>query len=84
MREEFNYDKLRGRIREVYGTESKFAEALEIGRVSLSKRLNNNVDFTRMEIFRACELLRIDPSDVAIYFFTLQVQKSEPNVSTTP
>ena len=79
--EVFNYDKLRGRIREIYGTEARFARALGIGRVSLSKRLNNTVDFTRTEIFVACELLGIAPGDIATYFFTREVQKREQSPS---
>lgn len=77
MKEVFNYDKLRGRIREVFTTEASFAEALGIGRVSLSARLNNLVDFTRTEVFIACELLRINPSEVVSYFFNRDVQKNE-------
>lgn len=42
----FNYSKLRGKIREVYGTESAFAVALGMGRVSLSQRLNNAAEFS--------------------------------------
>ena len=77
MKEAFAYDKLRGRIREVYGTEAKFAHAIGLGRVSFSKRLNNVVDFTRTEILKSCEKLSIDPSEVAVYFFTRKVQEHE-------
>ena len=77
MKETFVYDKLRGRIREVYGTEAKFANAIGLGRVSFSKRLNNAVDFTRLEILNSCEKLSIHPSEVPVYFFTKKVQVHE-------
>ena len=77
MNDVFNYNRLRGKIREVYGTEADFAEALGIGRVSLSKRLNNSADFTRNEMLRTCDLLHIAPEDTAAYFFAKEVQNHE-------
>ena len=77
MDDVFNYNRLRGKIREVYGTEGDFAEALGIGRVSLSKRLNNSADFTRSEMLRSCELLNIAPAETVAYFFTKEVQIPE-------
>ena len=73
----FDYRKLRGRIREKYKTESAFAQAVGIGRVSLSERLNNKMDFTRLEIKKACEVLDLSAKEIPLYFFTEKVQKSE-------
>lgn len=73
----FNYSKLRGKIREVYGTESAFAVALGIGRVSLSQRLNNAAEFSRQEILQSCQLLEIPSSEIPDYFFAQEVQKHE-------
>lgn len=81
MQECFDYSKLRGRIRERYGTESNFADALGIGRVSLSKRLNNALDFNRIEMLRACDLLEIPSQEMHAYFFAKEVQKHEPSAS---
>lgn len=66
---QWNYAKLRGKIREIFGTQDAFAEALGIGRVSLSQRLNNALEFTQEEIFKACELLGIAAHDIPEYFF---------------
>lgn len=74
---EFDYSKLRGKIREVCGTQDSFATKLGIGRVSLSQRLNNLSDFSRLEIHRACEILHIPLGEIPTYFFTQVVQKSE-------
>ena len=63
----WKYDKLRGKIKEVCGTQDAFAEKLGIGRVSLSQRLNNQLEFSQ------CEILNIDLSDMRAYFFTQKV-----------
>lgn len=75
----FDYRKLRGKIREVYETQDKFAEKLGIGRVSLSQRLNNLLDFSQREIMMSCVLLGIPIDESYLYFFTLEVQKDEQN-----
>lgn len=74
---EFDYSKLRGRIREVFGTEAAFAKAIEMGRVSLSHRLNNLQEFTSPEICKSCEALQIPHEQIPEYFFCRKVQKLE-------
>lgn len=73
----WRYDKLRGKIKEVCGTQDMFAEKLGIGRVSLSQRLNNQLEFSQDEIFKSCEILKIDLSDMREYFFTQKVYKTK-------
>lgn len=68
----YEYGKLRGKIKEVFGTQDAFAEKLEIGRVSLSQRLNNQLKFTQDEIFKACDILSIPREEIPIYFFTIK------------
>ena len=65
----WDYSKLRGRIKEVCGTQDKFAELAGIGRVSLSKRLNNQLDFEQDEIFKTCDILNIDHSEILVLPF---------------
>lgn len=72
----FDYAKLRGKIREVFGTQSKFAKAMNLSGVSLSAKLNNTVPFTQPEINRACELLSIPLEFIPVYFFTEKVKSS--------
>lgn len=78
----FNYNKLRGKIKEKFQTQDKFATALGIGRVSLSERLNNTKQFRSIEISKACELLGIDSTEIGEYFFECEVQKSEQTKRT--
>lgn len=74
---QYSYRKLRGRIKEKYGTETLFASALGISRTSLSLRLNNSAQFTKDEMEKSAELLDFPIKDIYLYFFTAEVQKSE-------
>lgn len=74
----FDFNKLRGKIKEVYGTQASFASAMETNEATLSNKLNNNVEFTQKEILKACRLLGVDNAKIAEYFFTLKVQVIEP------
>ena len=63
----------------MFNTQDKFANALGIGRVSLSQRLNNYLDFSQAEIYKSCEILGIEENKIPEYFFTLKVQKTKQN-----
>lgn len=72
----YNYNKLRGKIREVFGTQEKFAVSIGISVPALSQRLTNKTKFTQDEILKSCDSLGIDSVDIADYFFTHEVQES--------
>jgi len=73
----FNYSKLRGRIREIFKTQQSFADAVGMSTTSLSEKLNNKVEFSQKEIDKTVEVLKIEKSDIPVYFFTLEVQETE-------
>jgi len=73
----FDYSKLRGKIREIFKTQSAFAEAMGISSTSLSAKLNNKIEFSQKEIDRAVDLLKIEKEDIPAYFFTPKVQEPE-------
>ena len=73
----FDYSKLRGRIREKYQTEKRFAASMGMSRTSLSQKLNNGLDFTQNQLVRAAKLLDISSSAFGEYFFTAKVQNHE-------
>lgn len=73
----FNYSKLKGRIREIFNTQSAFAKAIGMSATSLSAKLNNLVEFSQKEIDRAVKLLKISQEEIPIYFFTPEVQEPE-------
>lgn len=70
----FDYSKLRGKIKEVFGRQEDFAAALLLSNVSLSAKLNNKVPFTQLEINKACEVLKIPLEFIPVYFFTEKVK----------
>ena len=63
------FPKLRGKIREVYGTQSNFARAMGKDPATISAKLTEKVDWTGKEITLACSLLGIPPTEVSKYFF---------------
>lgn len=69
----YDYCRLRGKIKEVCGTQDNYAEKLGIGRVSLSQRLNNQKEFTQDEMIKTCDILSIERGEIPLYFFTLEV-----------
>ncbi len=69
----FDYNKLRGRIVEKFGTQSAFAEAMGMSNGTLSMKLASKSYFSADEIVKACELLEITSGEVSAYFFTREV-----------
>lgn len=66
----FDYRKLRGRIKEVTGSQKKFAKSIGLSQTALSQKLMNRTYFNQAEIERAVNVLGICPQDVSPYFFT--------------
>lgn len=74
---EFDYSKLRGKIKEVFKTQENFAAAMLMSTVTLSAKLNNKIPWTQGEMKQACDLLSIPYDFIPIIFFTEKVKKSE-------
>lgn len=70
----FNYNKLRGRIIEKYGTQGRFAKAMGVSERTLSLKLNNKIFFSQDEITKISELLNIVSDEIQVYFFEKEVQ----------
>lgn len=70
---EFNYNKLKGRIVEKYGTQSEFARINNMSDRSMSLKLNNGIGLSQEEIINWCAKLEIDASEIPIYFFNCKV-----------
>lgn len=64
-----SYSKLRGAIREKYGTQAAFAQAMLTSETTLSSKLTGKTEWRRPEIEKACHLLDIPMSDAHLYFF---------------
>jgi len=74
---DFDYRKLKGKIKEIFDTQDAFAKALGISNVTLSLKLNNKAEFSQKEIDKASDLLKIKKEEIPIYFFTQKVQEDE-------
>ena len=65
-----NYSMLRGRIKEKLKNEYVLAKELKCSKATLSKKLNNETDFTQDKIEKVCRILEIDRKEIPSYFFT--------------
>ena len=72
----YDYSKLSGKIREVYGKCATFADAMNLSERSLSLKMNNKVGWKQQEIDLACELLGISALEIGAYFFARKVQRA--------
>lgn len=71
----FDYNKLRGRIVELFGNQGEFAKAMDWSERTLSLKMNGKVAWKQTDIVKAVELLKLSDNDIKPYFFTLKVQK---------
>ena len=63
------FGKLRERIRQMFGTQKAFADAMGWNVCTLNLKLNGKVDWSRSDIFKVCDILCIPMCEVADYFF---------------
>lgn len=70
----YNYSKLLGRIKEYYGKQSAFADAMGLSARSVSLKLNNLRGWTQPEIDKACKVLKLSTLDIPDYFFIEETQ----------
>ena len=68
----FDYSKLTDKIRDVFGTNAAFAEAMELSGRAVSSRLHGKVSWKQAEIEKACQILAITREELVGYFFTLK------------
>lgn len=78
----FDYQKLRGRIKEKLKQENEFARKIGISAASLSYKLNGGSDFTSKEIYNACreDVLDIPKEEIPEYFFTEKLELNSRRV----
>lgn len=74
----FDYSKLRGKIKEVFGTQAKFAKAMGMSTVTLSAKLNGTVQFTAPEMNKACEVLGVSVEFIPLYFLLKKLRLLNP------
>nr|DAG65848.1 MAG TPA: Protein of unknown function (DUF739) [Bacteriophage sp.] len=70
----FNYNKLRGRIVEKFGSQSSFAKAFGCSERTLSLKMVGKRPWKQSEMLKAVKLLGLSKDDIQEYFFTVEVQ----------
>lgn len=65
----YNYDKLKGRMKELGFTQEKLAKEIGISPCSLNLTLNNRRNFRQEEIQKACTVLKLTANQIEPYFF---------------
>lgn len=65
-----SYNKLRGKIKEVFGPQDSFASALGMNPSTLSAKLTGKTDWNRREVELACQVLGIPMEEMHLYFFS--------------
>lgn len=71
----FRYNKLRGRIVEICGSQAKFAELIGQTEQNICSKLAGRSSFTQDNIVTWCQALNIDQADIGSYFFANEVSK---------
>lgn len=69
----FDYRKLKGRIVEKYGSQTRFVKEYGISENSFSMKMNNKTRFSSDDIVKMSEMLDIPKEKVGEYFFTEKV-----------
>lgn len=64
-----DYSKLRGKIREVFGTQKAFAAEMGMDVATVSAKLNGRYEWSRCEMEKTCKILGIPMSEMHLYFF---------------
>lgn len=72
---EYDYSKLKGRIKECFPTQSDFAQKLSMSDASLSNKLNNKNVFDQDEIKETIDIFNLNATETMEYFFTIKVDK---------
>ncbi len=70
----FDYNKLKGKIKEKYKSQSRFASIIGWSNRTLSLKLNGKRPWTQVDICKAMSLLDLKERDIQTYFFTPKVQ----------
>lgn len=70
----YDYSKLDGKIKEIYGTQSKFAKDMGLSERSVSLKMNGRVPWSQPEMQKAIDILHIQLNELQDYFFKIKVQ----------
>ena len=72
----YNYQRLRGLIREHCGTQQKFANKIGISTMTLSQRLNGKLQFTQKEMEDTMAIFELSNENIPLIFFESSIRKT--------
>ena len=64
-----SYNKLRGRIVELFGSQKEFSKRIGLSEQSITAKLNGRSDFSQDDILIWSNSLQIKLEEIGIYFF---------------
>lgn len=73
----YDYRKLRGRIKEIVGTEGEFAKKINRSHNYLTNVFAGKTYFTQKDISKGADVLFIEDCDIGSFYFTREVHKNE-------
>lgn len=73
----FRYNKLRGRIVEVHGSQKKFADTIGISESTVASKLSGRLKFSQDEVLIWANALNIPKEDIGLYFFDTEPSNDE-------
>lgn len=76
----FDYSKIKGKIRELGLTQSEYAKYIGITEQTLILRFKNKRPFTQPEMAMTMHLFNEPIENVRIYFFTQKIKKNLTNI----
>lgn len=71
---EYNYSKLSGKIKEVFGGQRGFAEAMCLSENAISRKLQGKSPWKDKQMHRAVTLLGLEATNIPEYFFENKVE----------
>ncbi len=69
----FDHDKLNGRIKEICKTQSEFGRLMGWSHTTTTLKISGKRAMTQDEIHKAVRILKLEISEIPIYFFTVKV-----------
>lgn len=66
----YEYNKLRGKIVEKYGSQKAFAKAIGLSENSMAKKMNCKTGISQSDVELWCKLLEIPRTEIPDFFYS--------------
>lgn len=73
----YNYSRIRGKIKEIFGTQEAFSKAIGLSATTVSDKLNQKVEWSQKEMEKTMVALKIPIKLIPLYFFCDETQEPE-------